>query len=209
MSQTLNGPAYRIHTARMIIRCWHPADATLLKTAIDTNLDHLRPWMPWAMQEPTPLPEKIKRLRRMRGEFDLDQDFIYGIFNMEETQVIGGTGLHTRIGDDAREIGYWIDKDHLNQGLATEASAALTKVAFEIEKVDRVEIHCDPQNVRSATVPKKLDFLHEGNLKRRITDSEGKYRDTMIWSLFAPDYPDSMSAKAQIQAFDAVGQRLI
>jgi hypothetical protein len=42
------GPAYRIHTQRMVIRCWHPQDAPLLKEAIDQNLDHLRPWIPWA-----------------------------------------------------------------------------------------------------------------------------------------------------------------
>jgi len=38
------GPAYRIHTSRLVLRCWHPQDAPLLKAAIDTNLEHLRPW---------------------------------------------------------------------------------------------------------------------------------------------------------------------
>jgi hypothetical protein len=39
------GPAYRIHTKRLIIRCWRPKDAPLLKLAIDESLDHLRQWM--------------------------------------------------------------------------------------------------------------------------------------------------------------------
>jgi RimJ/RimL family protein N-acetyltransferase len=39
-------PPYRIETERMVLRCWDPADAGLLKEAIDASLDHLRPWMP-------------------------------------------------------------------------------------------------------------------------------------------------------------------
>jgi RimJ/RimL family protein N-acetyltransferase len=99
-------------------------------------------------------------LHKCRGKFDLGNDFVYGIFNPDETQFLGGTGLHTRPGEGAREIGYWIHKAYINQGLATEVSAALTRVAFEIEHVSRVGIHCDPKNVLSASVPIKLGYIH-------------------------------------------------
>ena len=46
------GPAYRIHTQRLVLRCWQPTDAPLLKAAIDASLEHLRPWLPWAQHEP-------------------------------------------------------------------------------------------------------------------------------------------------------------
>lgn len=49
------GPAYRIHTQRLVVRCWEPRDAPLLKAVLDESLDHLRPWMPWAQNEPEPL----------------------------------------------------------------------------------------------------------------------------------------------------------
>jgi RimJ/RimL family protein N-acetyltransferase len=208
MASAPSGPAYRIQTARLVIRCWQPHDAPLLQTAISQSLDHLRPWMPWADSEPEELQVKIERLRRFRGLFDLGQDFIYAIFNADETLVLGGTGLHTRIGADAREIGYWMHKDYLNQGLATEASAALTRVAFEIDRVQRVEIHCDPTNVRSAAVPRKLGFSHDGTLRRRVPFLEEVPRDSMIWSLFADEYPTSPASTADITAYDVVGRRL-
>ncbi|MDQ7839460.1 MAG: GNAT family protein [bacterium] len=202
------GPAYRIHTRRLVLRCWHPMDAPLLTAAIEANLEHLRPWMLWAQHEPTDLQTKIERLRRWRGEFDLGQDFVYGIFNREDTQVLGSSGLHTRVGPGAREIGYWIHKDYLNQGLATEAVAALTKVAFVIDKVARVEIHCDPNNVRSLAVPRKLGFCHEATLRRRTQTPDGRPRDTMIWTLLADEYPTSPDAAAEIEAFDVMGRTL-
>ena len=41
-------PPYRIETERLVIRCWNPADAPLLKEAIDSSLEELQAWMPWA-----------------------------------------------------------------------------------------------------------------------------------------------------------------
>jgi RimJ/RimL family protein N-acetyltransferase len=104
-------------------------------------------------------------LRRMRSNFDLNVDFVYGIFSHQGNQLLGGTGLHPRLGAGALEIGYWIHKDHVNQGYATEATAALTKIAFEIHKVDRVEIHCSVENIRSAAVPRKLGYFCEATLR--------------------------------------------
>jgi RimJ/RimL family protein N-acetyltransferase len=75
--------------------------------------------------------------------------------------------------------------------------------------VQRVEIHCDPRNVASAAVPRKLGFTHEATLRQRAVTSDGKLRDTMIWTLLATEYPDSPAARRAIEAYDACGQRLI
>lgn len=101
-------PPYRIVTERLVIRCWEPADAPRLKEAIDSSLDELRPWMPWARSEPQELSEKVALLRRFRGQYDLGADFVLGMFDADERDVVGGTGLHKRRGAGAVEIGYWV-----------------------------------------------------------------------------------------------------
>ena len=208
MTTSFPGPAYRIVTARLVVRCYNPADAPLLKAAVDDSLDHLSPWMPWA-QASSDLQSTIALLRYFRGNFDLGQDFVYGIFNLDETRCLGGTGLHTRPGPGAREIGYWIRKDSINQGLATEVAAALTRVAFEIDHVARVEIHCDPENARSAAVARKLGYTHDATLRQRLLlRDDAPARDTMIWSLLKAEYPSSPAAAADIAAYDAA-QRCI
>ncbi len=198
-------PAYRIETERTILRCWQPTDAEILLHALTQSIDHLRDWMPWAANEPTTLEEKITLLRRWRAEFDLDSDYTYGIFSLEETEVWGGTGLHKRLTGNALEIGYWIRADLINRGLATEISAALTKVAFCVNKVDRVEIHCDPANVRSAAIPRKLGFTQEALLRRRATATDGSPIDMMIWTLFLDQLGNTSVADAQVRAFDVLG----
>lgn len=201
-------PAYRIETERTVLRCWQPADAPLLSTAIGASLTHLQAWMPWAAGEPKSLDERVAFLRGMRATFDRDVEYVYGIFSPDESAVIGGTGLHRRGDGNCLEIGYWIHVDYTNRGLATEIAAALTKAAFAIYAVDWVEIHCDPNNVRSAAVPRKLGYTHEATLRQRRTTPQGKLEGSMIWSLFADDFPASPSATAKIRAFDALGQEM-
>jgi len=203
------GPAYRIVTSRLVARCWEPADAAILKRAIDTSTSHLRPWMPWATIEPAPLEDRLQYLRQSRGKFDLGQDFHYGVLDKNEKEVIGGTGLHTRQGLEVREIGYWIHERHARSGYGTEVAAALTKVAFEIDKVDRVEIHCAVENYKSAEVPKYLGFIHEGNHRRETKDADGKVHDSMIWTMLKEEYPNSIPSKALIEAYDAIGRRIL
>jgi RimJ/RimL family protein N-acetyltransferase len=207
-AQNIQNPAYRIETERLVVRCYNPYDAPMLADAVTANIEHLKPWMPWVYSEPEPVQVKVDRLKRFRSEFDLGEDFIYGIFDKEETRLLGGTGLHTRTGQEQLEIGYWIHKDFINQGLVTESTAALIKVAFEIIHIHRLEIHCDPGNVASAAIPRKLGFTHEGTLraKTRFLD---RWSDSMVWALLDTEYSSSPACQANIKAFDADGKRLL
>jgi len=209
MTETIPGPAYRIETSRLVLRCWQPVDATLLKKAIDANIEHLLPWMNWAENEPTPLQDKIALIRHWQGAFDRDEDFVYGVFLPDESRVLGGCGLHTRMGLSAREIGYWIDKAFNGRGLATELAAALTKVGFEIDGVERIEIHCDENNHASAAIPRKLGYTLDATLRQRGKTVQGAWRNSMIWSLYADEYPTSPAASAPIRAFDAANRLII
>ncbi|MEZ4358920.1 MAG: GNAT family protein [Kofleriaceae bacterium] len=203
------GPAYRIETQRLVVRCYQPPDAPLLKAAIDESLDELRPWMPWASEEPVALAKKVTLLRQFRGRFDLGEDFAYGAFDPTETDLIGSSGLHTRAGPDAREIGYWVHTAHTGRGYATEIAAALTRVGFEIDGVFRMEIHCDPRNVRSVAVARKLGYVHEATLRERVSRADGTRQDAMIWTMLAHDYASSPAASAKLRAFDACGTRVL
>lgn len=201
--------AYRIVTPRLVIRCWNPEDVYLIDAAINESREHLRPWMSWIAKEPLSIDERLALLREIRSNFDRDIDYTYAILNLEESRVLGGTGLHRRSGAGAFEIGYWIHVHFTRQGLATEAAAALTRVAFEVHEVERMEIHMNTANQASASVPRKLGYSHEATLRKRLDYPPGGPHDEMVWSMFAADYPQSPFAELQIEAYDAVGRRLI
>jgi RimJ/RimL family protein N-acetyltransferase len=198
---------YRIHTPRFVLRCWEPADAPLLMEAKNVSKEHLLPWMPWAQGEPSDLAANLALIRTWRAQFDSDQDYVYGIFDRETAAIVGGTGLHQRIGKSAREIGYWVRVEATNRGIATETAAALTRAGFEFLGLERMEIHCDVRNLRSAAVPRKLGYVHDANLRRRSI-TVGAPADSMVWTMFADEYPASPAAHVEIEAFDALGNKI-
>ena len=199
---------YKIETERLLIRCYEPSDALKMHSAITGSLEHLRPWVPWARQEPRELEWMEGFVRRFRGQFDLGQDAVFGIFDKTGAEQIGGTGLHNRIGKDAREIGYWINVLHINRGFATEAVMALIRVAFDIERLSRLEIRCAPDNLPSRRIPQRLGFRHELTLKDHFTDLHGQPMDTMVWALSRQEYEQSPLRDTPLKAYDFVGREI-
>jgi RimJ/RimL family protein N-acetyltransferase len=192
----VTAPPRRIETARLVIRCYEEDDATPLKEAVDASLDHLRPWMPWTRFEPQTIDQKRELIRAWRQDFDSGEGFVFGIFERGGSRLVGGTGLHRRSGPYALEVGYWIRPDMLRQGIATEVTAVLTRVAFEHCDASRVDIQIDPENERSRGVPLKLGFRHELTMLGKLepkTDG-GPRRDSMLFSVLREEYDGSPCA---------------
>jgi RimJ/RimL family protein N-acetyltransferase len=199
-------PPYAIRTERLLLRCWEPGDHLALEEAVLGSLDHLRPWMPWAHAEPISREERIALLRGFRGAFDLGQDFVYGIFDREGGRVLGGAGLHTRSGPDSFEIGYWIRADSTGRGLATEATAVLTRVGIELCGAARIDIRIEPANEASLAIPRRLGFVEEGTLRRVLEPFAGSdRRDATVLSLLAEELARSPAADTAYEAFGATG----
>jgi RimJ/RimL family protein N-acetyltransferase len=207
----MNTPPYRIQTERLVVRCWEPRDAPLLKEAVDASLDHLRPWMPWAHDDPQPLAAKVELLRAFRGKFDLDQEFVYGIFTADESEVVGGTGLHRRSFEGVLEIGYWISAGRAGQGLGTEATAAVARVGFEVAGAERIEIRVATENTASLAIARKLGFVEEGTLRRFLHGPDGTplQRDAVVFALLREELAGSPVASAKLRAFDAGGNLVL
>jgi RimJ/RimL family protein N-acetyltransferase len=146
------------------LRHWRLEDADAQARAVEASLDHLRPWMAWAVEWPKPRDEQIEALRewerrRLAGEDEFLAVWLDG-------EVVGSCGLHYRIGPGAAEIGYWIHVDHLRRGLATEVARQLVERAFADPAIELVEIHHDRANAASGGVPPKLGFEHVSDTPR-------------------------------------------
>ncbi|MGA9575600.1 MAG: GNAT family N-acetyltransferase [Lysobacterales bacterium] len=198
--------AYRVETERLMLRCWSPADAPALRAALDACDTHLRPWIPFMKDEPRTLQQTARWLRGHRAAFDTGTMYRYAVFDSAEKTLLGENMLMARVGPGGLEIGYWTHKAAIGRGIANEATCAMIRVAFDIEKAARVEIICAPENRASALIPARLGFTHEATLKKRVVDTEGVSRDLMVWSLFADDYPSSPAAELVYRAFDCMDE---
>ena len=202
-------PPYRLETERLVIRCYEPEDAPLLKAAVDSSIEHLLPWMPWARFEPQSVADKVELCRMFRGQFDLDQNYVYGIFSPDETEQLGGSGLHPRANEGSLEIGYWIAESAIGRGYATEMAAALTRAGFELCGLDRIDIQVEPTNERSLAIPRKLGFTEEGVLRRRLEAVEGEpRRDSVVFTMLREELAGSRCLDYAYTAYDVRGDQL-
>lgn len=65
----------------------------------------------------------------------------------------------------------------------TEAVEALTMFAVKEFGAKRVEIRCDPENIRSRRIPEKLGFILEGVLRQDDVSADGmSLRNTCVFS---------------------------
>lgn len=168
----------RTETPRLVLRRYRPEDAPLLKEAIDQSLERLRPWMPWARKEPTPLPQLTERLATFAANYDAGTEWVIGIFDREERRLLGGTGLHRRGPLHVLEIGYWVRTGAEGQGYITEAVDAVRRLAGLVPGITHVRICCDPGNLRSAAVPGRLGFAFLGVA---TADPDDDRAETATW----------------------------
>ena len=150
-------PAETIALPNVILRRIRESDGLDLAVAVGASLDHLRPWMPWASEAAAQVQQQATRCREAEQSWNDGGDYLYTLRGLDG-ELFGTFGMHRRIGPGGIEIGYWVHADHVRQGYATAATAALTEAALALDGVDRVEIHTDEANAASASVPRRLGY---------------------------------------------------
>lgn len=169
-----------ILTPRLQIRPRQFGEGKVIAKAINESLDHLSPWMPFALKPANEMDSEIF-CRQCLSDFILRKDFTLSIYNREGTKLIGSTGLHRpNWSVPSLHVGYWIHKDYEGQGFVTESVNALTRYAFEVIKVKRLEIRCDSRNQKSLAVMKRLGFVEEALLKNDTRYNDKVLRDTIV-----------------------------
>lgn len=172
---------------RVLVRPYREGDAEALFEAMNESRDHLRPWMPFADAHQT-VEESRNWIIHQMAQWLLRDDLILSIWEQSTGRYLGSTGLHPHDwGIGFFEIGYWLRASAEGYGYVTEAVQLLTNYAFDSLKANRLEIHCDELNVRSAAVPKRLGYVLEGRLRNHVMSTDGRLRTTLIFARIPED----------------------
>ncbi len=183
MNPILKEFPHTFDTERLTIRGPLPGDGVTVRNAALKSQDELKQWLPWAVDIPDEEEYEVN-IREGNVRWLLREDLWMMIFLKGTNTLIGGSGLH-RINWDVPkfEIGYWAHTAYAGKGYITEAVEAITAFAFDILKAARIEIRCDEKNSRSAAIPKRLGFVHEGTLRNDDRHHITKdLRNTMLFS---------------------------
>jgi RimJ/RimL family protein N-acetyltransferase len=185
-----------IRTERLLLRPWRASDADALQPLLVANQEHIAPWIPKRVSDPSPVPILAKRLAGEAADFDADVAWRYGMFTPDERTVLGEIALFPRGANgrvhyseaDRVELGYWLRADWTGKGIVTEAARALLAVAAKLDRVTRVEIRCDERNVPSAAIPRRLGFLLDETIASTSITTPNAKVELQIWALESVDH---------------------
>jgi RimJ/RimL family protein N-acetyltransferase len=169
---------------RLLIRAPLSGDGAEVHAAVVESLNELRPWMPWALGEPSAADTEAS-VREARADFLARRDMRLHLYRREDGAFVGSSGLH-RIHWEVPvfEIGYWIRTSQTRLGYATEAARRIADFAFEDLGAERVEIWCDARNEPSAAVATRAGFAFEARLNRHRRDTSGGLSDSLCFVRF-------------------------
>jgi len=189
---------------RVVVRPYRPGDGAAVFEAVDQSRAHLDAWMPWTHHHGT-TEDTEAWVRRAAASWAARQDLPAGMFD-GSGRFLGGLGLHRFDWRAGRfEIGYWVRADEIGRGYVTEAVRLLTALCFARLEANRVEIHCDARNVRSAAVAERLGFVAEGTLSNYRRDHHGALADERIFAHVPETFaatPWAAAARAAVDAAD-------
>jgi ribosomal-protein-serine acetyltransferase len=162
-----------------------PRHAETAARVVRENLEHLGPWMPWAVDD-YDVEHAKQWIQRTLDEFAHD-----GRFNaliLSDDAMIGTVGFHDL--DTANRhaaIGYWIDYRHQGKGIITRCCRVLIDHLFNTMNLNRVQINCNVENERSRAVPERLGFSLEGTL-REVELVDGRFGDWAVYGLLRSEW---------------------
>lgn len=150
-------PAEVLEVPHGLLSRTRESDAGQLADAVGANLDHLRRWLSWAIEEAADAQAQCRRCREAEERWADGSAYRYVLRPGQSEQVIGGFDLW-RIGPGAAEIGYWVHAAFTGRGYGTACARALTQAGLALSGVIRVEIHTDEANTISAAIPRRLGY---------------------------------------------------
>jgi RimJ/RimL family protein N-acetyltransferase len=173
-------PPERIDVDEFHLRRYTRHDAEALHEAIKATYAELHPWMPWCVA-PVEIEDQREFIERGFLSWATGRAFDYGIYNGDGA-FIGAISLMDRVGPGGLEIGYWLRTDATGKGVISRATARLTEIALGLPRIERVEIHCDAANARSAGVPIRLGFRLETIVEGLEPKAPGETGRGMVWT---------------------------
>jgi ribosomal-protein-serine acetyltransferase len=157
-----------------------PHYADELYALTEKNRAYLGRWLPWLdqVQEPGDTRSFIRtQLARFTRSEALHETIFY------RNRIVGVLGYNLIDNDNGiGQAGYWLGQEFTGKGIMTLAVEDLTRLGFEYLGLQKVEIRCAVENVKSRAIPQRLGFQEEG-LIRRGEMVDGRPLDHVLYGL--------------------------
>lgn len=159
--------------------------ANTVFSIVDRCKAELNPWLDWSVDY------KKENTLNFLNTVDVDwkdyAQFVYAIY-LQNT-LIGFIGTVNIAWQHKRaELGYWLDTEYTGNGYMTEAVKLIEAELFNND-FNKIIIHTDALNIKSAKIPQSLGYRLDGILRQQIYSEPNKrFRDKNVFSKLKSEY---------------------
>lgn len=176
----------RLQDSRVLLRALTPSDTDALRPLVFD--EDIWRYMPTKISDEQDLQTWIRTVGK---GFANGTRYTFIIIDRTTGQVAGSTSYGNISAPDKRlEIGWtWLSRDFRGSGINRHCKYLLLQHAFEVLGTERVELKTDVQNGRSRRAMQKIGATEEGVLRSHTQMHDGRRRDTIYYSILAPEWP--------------------
>ena len=156
-----------------------------ITAVVRDNLERLKKWMPWAVDDYS-IESAKDFVQRNLNTFTSGDAF--SVLIRVNGTFAGTIGFHNldRVNRHA-QIGYWIAQDFEGRGIITRCCPLLIDYLFDDLQLNRVQINCNIENTRSRAIPERLGFKLEG-IHRQIEYINGRFGDWAVYGMLKEEW---------------------
>ena len=120
------------------------------------------------------------------------ESLVFAIRSLPTGALAGSTRfLDIRPPHRGLEIGWtWLSPAHQRSAINTAAKLLLLSHAFEDLGAERVQFKTDARNQRSQRALERIGATREGVMRRHLSVRDGRLRDSVFYSVIAPEWPE-------------------
>lgn len=175
----------------ILLRTYTVDDAPQLFEVINTSRQHLHPWLTWV--DKTTKPEhSVQFIQQSLHQLNMQEALALGIFY--NGKIIGGVGMHNwDLNTKRAQVGYWISKEYEGRGIVINSLKPFASFLFDKIGLNKIEIHFEPANKRSAKVASALGCKIEGVIRQSIMRN-GMPEDIVVTGLLKSEWMSKLTS---------------
>jgi RimJ/RimL family protein N-acetyltransferase len=179
-----------------------PLQESHLDTLCEVGLDpELWKWIPIQVLD---RDQMLRYIRAALSDQEKGISVPFVTIDRKSNTVIGSTRfLNIDLPNKRVEIGAtWIAQPFQRTVINTEAKYLMMRHAFETLGCNRVEWKTDSLNTKSRNAILRLGATQEGIFRQHIVTWSGRLRDTVYFSVIAPEWPEvkkALEAKIKVE----------
>lgn len=170
----------------ILLRPLKLTDSRAVDEAVRESITDMSPWMPWVNDNYT-LDNHKEWIGQSIKAWSNDTYYDFAIIDKKDGTFLGACSLNN-IDNNNRiaNLAYFVRSSRKGKGIASSIVGLLAGFAFEILKLNRVEIIPAIGNKASQRVAIKAGAIREGVLRKRIVVGDKIY-DGIMFSLISKD----------------------